>query len=274
MLPAFLITFREVIEASLIVATILGILIKLNQKKGIKTVWLATVAATVVSVALLIGGSLFGLRMQEVYSGKTEEIIEGGLMITSAVFITWAVFFLHKYFGNYKAKLLQKIKHTVEEQEQKGLFILAFTAVLREGFEIVLFLSTIYFSSQPKEILTGFLGGLGGGLLVSLAFFTATLKMPVFYAFRVTSILLILFAGGLLARGIHEFAQVGLIPEIGKVTFAFMPEKTTVIGDMIKAIFGITQKMHATQLVPYTAYIAFMHWWVFFRHQPKVNAKI
>lgn len=265
MLPAFLITFREVIEASLIVATILGILVKLNQTKGIKTVWLATGAATIMSVLLLIGGSLFGLKMQEVYSGKTGVIVEGILMITSAVFITWAVFFLHKYFGKYKAKLLQKIRKTVEEQEQKGLFILAFTAVLREGFEIVLFLSTVYFSSQPKEILTGFLGGLGGGLLLSLAFFAATLKMPVFYAFRVTSILLILFAGGLLARGVHEFTEIGLIPEIGKVTFAFMPAKTTVAGDMIRAIFGITQKMYATQLVPYAAYIAFMHWWVFFK---------
>lgn len=265
MLPSFLITLREVIEASLIVATILGILIKLNQTKGVKTVWLATLSATGVSVSLLFLGSLFGIKIQELYTGKTEEFIEGVLMIVSAVFITWAVFFLHNYFGRYKTKLIHKIKQSVEQQEQKGLFVLAFTAVLREGFEIVLFLSTIYFSSNPQQILSGFGLGLIGGLLVSLAFFTATLKLPVFYAFRFTSMLLILFAAGLLARGVHEFAEVGLLPEVGKMTFAFIPAKTTLAGDILKAVFGIRQNMDVIQLTLYGGYTAFMSWWVFFR---------
>jgi high-affinity iron transporter len=269
MLPAFLITFREVIEASLIVATILGILVKLNQTKGIKTVWLATGTATLLSILLLGLGSLFGIKVQEVYSGKTEEFIEGILMVLSAIFITWAVFFLHKYFSNYKVKLLKKVKETVEKEEQKGLFVLVFTAVFREGFEIVLFLSTIYFSSNPQEIFTGFSGGMIAGLLVSVAFFTATLRMPIYYAFRVTSALLILFAAGLLSRGIHEFSEVGFIPEIGKFTLAFIPAKATFAGDMVKAIFGLTKNMDLIQATAYTTYVVFMAWWVYVRDMAK-----
>lgn len=264
MLPAFLITLREVIEASLIVATILGILVRLKQTKGVKTVWLATGSAAIASILLLGVGSLLGLKVQEIYESK-EPYIEGSLMVVSAIFITWAVFFLHKYFASYKTRLLMKIKKTVEEQEQKGLFILAFTAVFREGFEIVLFLSTIYFSSSPQSILTGFTGGLLGGLLISFALFAASLKMPVFYAFRVTSLLLILFAAGLLVRGVHEFAEVGALPEIGKMTLAFIPPKTTFVGDMLKAVFGITQKMDLIQVSLYAGYTAFMSWWVFWR---------
>src|SRR3989338_5910605 len=267
MLPAFLITLREVIEASLIVATILGILVKLKQRKGVKTVWYATGAATLVSIFLLGIGSLFGFKVKELYSGAVEEFTEGILMVTSAIFITWAVFFLHKYFSRYKMRLLQKVKETIEQEEQKGLFILVFTAVIREGFEIVLFLTTIYFSSNPQSIFVGFAGGVIGGLLISFALFTATLKMPVYYAFRATSILLILFAAGLLARGVHEFAEVGLFPEIGKMTFAFIPPKTTFSGDMLKAIFGITQKMDLIQLSLYAGYTVLMSWYVFFRKQ-------
>src|SRR3989344_3077367 len=139
MLAALLITFREVIEATLIVATVLGILTKLRQTKSIKTVWLATLAATVVSILLLVGGSLLGLRIHQLYTGKTEELFEGIMMFTSAVFITWAVFWLHKYFARHKLALLQKVKSTIETEKQTGLFILVFTAVFREGFEIVLF---------------------------------------------------------------------------------------------------------------------------------------
>lgn len=265
MLPAFLITFREVIEASLIVATILGILVKLKQIKGIKTVWMATGSATFVSVLLLGIGSLLGLEVQKIYSGKTEEFIEGLLMIISAVFITYAVFFLHKYFSRYKVRLLQKVKDTVEKEEQRGLFILVFTAVFREGFEIVLFLSTIYFSSNPQQIFTGFAGGLIGGLIISFALFSATLRMPVYYAFRISSILLILFAAGLLARGVHEFAEAGVVPELAKMTLPFIPHSGSFVADMVKAVFGITKKMDIIQVSLYVCYTAVMSWYVFFR---------
>jgi len=276
MLPSFLITFREVIEASLIVATILGILVKLNQRKSIKTVWLATGFAVLTSLLLLVGGSLFGLRVQELYTGKTEESVEGALMVTSAVFITWAVFFLHNYFGRYKTHLLQKIKSTVAREEQRGLFMLVFTAVFREGFEIVLFLATVYLSNNPQQILSGFAVGAAAALLVSFGLFTATLRLPVYYAFRITSMLLILFAAGLLSRGVHEFAEVGFLPEIGRMTFAFIPPKATFLGDTIKAVFGITQKMDAIQLTLYIGYVSFMTWWVFLRnrrHYAKTKVK-
>lgn len=269
MLPAFLITFREVIEASLIVATILGILVRLKQKKGVRSVWLATLAAAGVSVVLLLLGSLVGVKVQEIYSGKIEQLIEGILMVISALFITWAVFFLHNIFGKYKTRLLTKIKSSVENQEQKGLFWLTFTAVFREGFEIVLFLSTIYFSSDPQRILSGFFGGTISALIVSFGLFTATLRLPVFYAFRVTSLLLILFAAGLLARGIHEFSEFGILPEIGKMTLFALPADSTVVGDLLKAIFGVTQKMDIIQLTVYGSYVILMSWRVFVRKTSK-----
>ncbi len=264
MLPSFLITFREVVEASLIVATILGILVKLKQTKSIKTVWIATSAAIVVSVVLLFLGSLAGIKVQQAYSGKTEEIIEGVLMVTSAVFITWAVFFLHNYFGKYKTQLLQKIKSTVL-QEKKGLFILVFTAVFREGFEIVLFLTTIYFSSNPQSIFSGFILGSIAALFISFGLFIGTIRLPVFYAFRITSLLLILFAGGLLSRGIHEFAEFGAIPEIGVRTLSIIPQSSTYQGQMIKAVFGLSQKMDFLQIAAYSLYVLLMSYRVFFK---------
>ncbi len=267
MIAAFLITLREVIEASLIVATILGILIKLNHRKGVRTVWYATILAAVLSVLLLGVGSIFGIKIQEVYSGKTEEFIEGILMVLSAAFITWAVFFLHKYFARYKTHLLVKINESIRKEEQKGLFWLAFTAVFREGFEIVLFLSTIFFSSNPQAIFIGFSGGLMGGLLISAGLFAATLRLPIVYAFRVTSALLILFAGGLFARGVHEFAEAGVIPELTKITLAFLPAKATLAGDMVKAVFGVTRTMDFIQLSVYGGYVSFMTWWVFLRKE-------
>ncbi|OGK18276.1 hypothetical protein A3G67_03205 [Candidatus Roizmanbacteria bacterium RIFCSPLOWO2_12_FULL_40_12] len=267
MLPAFLITFREVIEAALIVVTILGILVKLHQGKGIKTVMYATTAAAVASIALVGIGSLLGFQMQKLYSGRTEELIEGVLMILSAVFITWAVFFLHKSFSRYKIHLLKSVKEKIETEEQKGLFFLVFTAVFREGFEIALFLSTIYFSSNPTSIFIGFTSGALVALVVSFALFTSLVKLPLHYAFRTTSILLVLFAAGLLGRGAHEFTEVGFFPEMGKITLAFIPHTSSFMGSLIQIVFGLTKTMDAMQLVFYSAYTLFMIRFLFFKRK-------
>ncbi len=265
MLPSLLITFREVLEASLIVATILGILSKIGQKKEIAIVWSATVLAGLVSVGIIIVSSIFGFNLANTYKGSIEETIEGSLMILSAIFITWAVFFLHTHFGKHKTRYLSTLKDTIEKEEKRGLFILVFTAVFREGFEIILFLSTLYFSSNPSEILGGFSIGFVLAIGLSLGLFSATVRMPVYWAFRTTSIMLILFAGGLLARGVHEFSEVGVIPEFSKITIWLLPQQPTIATDIIKSIFGITRTMDMLQIASYLLYTSVMIWWVFFR---------
>jgi high-affinity iron transporter len=272
MIPALLITFREVIEATLIVATILGILTKLNQSKSIKTVWLASISAGVVCVGLLLLGSLLGLKVRELYgSGRVEPLFEGTLMVISAIFITWAVFWLHRYFAQYKVRLLQQIKTTISGSGQLGLFILVFTAVFREGFEIVLFLSTIYLSEQPIHILSGFGLGMVLGLLVAVLCFTATLKLPVFRAFQMTTVLLILFAAGLLARGVGELGEAGVLPHVQDLTLLFLPEGGRIAADTIKAVFGLSRTMNYLQLSLYAVYIAVMRWYLFLRKKKSLK---
>lgn len=273
MLPAFLITLREVIEASLIVATIAGILIKLKEKSHLRVVWLGTIAAAIVSIGLLAVGSITGLKIQELYSGRTEQLFEGTMMMVSAVFITWAVFWLHKYFAYYKVRLLQKVKSTIAENQQKSLFFLVFTAVFREGFEVVLFLSTIYLSEKPDAVLGGFSLGLAGGLIIALLFITATLKLPVYRAFQVTTVLLILFAAGLLGRGVHEFTEAGMFPEISQVTLSFIPPNGHLVGDLLKSIFGWSHKMTSLQLVAYALYIEVMRKYIYHRKEIQLGKR-
>lgn len=267
MLPAFLITFRETLEASLIVAAILAILIKFNQQKVIRSVWTASGLAALASIVILIIASLLGLRIQEIYSGKTEELIEGVFMIASAAFITWAVFFLHKTFTDFKKGVFKKISEKAEKQEIRGIFWLTFLAVFREGFEIVLFLSTIFLSSKPIEVFSGFIAGVSSGLIIALTLVITSVKLPIKMAFKSINLLLIFFASGLLARGIHEFQEAGMVPEMAPLNLAFLPEKGTFAADTIKAIFGLTPQMNPIQISLYAAYSAALFWFVFFKKE-------
>jgi len=75
---------------------------------------------------------------------------------------------------------------------------------------------------------------------------------------KLTSILLILFAGGSLVRGIHEFTEIGILPGIREITLPLIPSSTTVIGDLFKTVFGITQQMSLLQSSVYILYVGFM----------------
>lgn len=271
MLAAFLISFREVMEASFIVAIILGLLMKLNHKKSIKTVWLATFSACISAVLILAAGSLLGFEVNQLFKGENEELFEGIMMVLSAFFITWAVFSLHKYLAQQKAKILKRVETAVEKDEQGGIFLLTFVAVLREGLEIVLFLSTIFFSTSPGQIFSGFLLGFSAALLICITFVKFSLKLPVKIAFRFISIFLILFAAGLLARGIHEFMELGFIPEFYSITLSFIPHNIQLISDFIKVLFGITRQMDVIQIFAYSIYSLSLGWYIFFKPLSKAE---
>jgi high-affinity iron transporter len=183
------------------------------------------------------------------------------------MFITWAVFFLHAMFAKKKVAHLRKVNDIVERQEQSALFILAFSAVIREGLEITLFLSTLFLTSQPIHIFLGFSIGIVMGILISFAFFSATLRLPVYYAFRVTSFLLILFAAGMLARGMQEFNELALIPSMAFKPFFFLPDPESIIGQFITSILGVWKHMDGIQVSAYALYAGFMAWRVFIKRE-------
>jgi len=268
---ALLITFREVIEAALILSIVVNLLLKLNQKNLIRVIIKATVSAFSFSLILVWIASVLGYKIQQIYTGRTEEFIEGTLMIISAIFITGAIFFLHRYTSKQNYQLTSKIKDKLENQGKQGLFILVFTAVFREGFEIVLFLSSLYLTNNPNQILIGFFGGIIIGIAVAIILFRFLSLLALQKAIRITNILLILFAAGLLARGIAEFTEAGILPQFYSLTIPFLHSEKTVIGSIIKTIFGITKSMNIFQIATYLIYSLSISWYLFFYQKSTRN---
>ena len=211
MFAAFLITLREVIEATLIVATILGVCTKIHENLGTAVIWAATISAVLGSIGILGVAGMVGVQMHTLYT-KREPYIEGFLMITSAIFITWAVFFLHTFFAQTKGKLLKKTHSTISQGGRWGLFLLVFLAVFREGFEVMLFLSTTLFTSSPITVWEGCALGFIAGLGVAYLFYKTTIRVPLALLYQTSSLLLIGFGGYLITSGIQEFMEVHIVP--------------------------------------------------------------
>jgi high-affinity iron transporter len=267
MFPTFLITLREVIEASIIVSVLIALLIRFDQRENLRTVWLA-IGSAIVSSLILVGiGSLIGIQVQEVYV-EHEAIFEGILMIVSVIFITWVIFYLHEFLSTNQKKLTEEAALKIQQREKEGIFIMVFTIVFREGVEIALFLTTLYLYSNPKDVLLGFIYGLMAGIFISFIFYKTTQKIPVNNILNVTNILLILFSAGLLIRAIHEFTEAKILPEFGNISLFFMPSSSTVVGSTIKSLFGFTNEINLIQIIAYTVYIIFIVYLVKYDKSP------
>ncbi len=261
MIPAFLITLREVIEASLIVATFAGILTKLGKREELKVLYSGATLAAVTSIAVIFSASFIGINVQRLYTGNVEAVTEGILYIFSSIFVTYAVFFLHNHFAGQRVRLIQQMHAALSTQERNGLFFLAFSLVLREGIEIALFLSTTFLSESPVAIIGGFALGLATGLVIATLMVIATIRIPVYVALRTTTVLIVLFAAGLLSQGVHELTEAGLLPVTHDVTIALLTHTQHGFNDVLKAVLGITPSMSASQLATYGAYVVYM--WVY-----------
>jgi len=255
MLSSFLITLREGLEAALIIGIILAYLARTGNRQGFKPVWLGTSLAVLVS---LIAGATVYLLAGE-FTGQAEEIFEGFAMFIAAGILTWMIFWMRKQAVNIKAHLQAQIQSVLTSGSSLGLVILAFVVVVREGIETVLFLfaATRVAESPPLFTVGGFVG-LAIAIVIGYSIYKGTSKLNLRTFFNVTSVVLIVFAAGLLAHGIHEFHEAGLIPPVVEHVWDInhiLPEKST-FGRLLTAIVGYNGNPSLVEVVTYFGYLA------------------
>ena len=256
MVSSLLITLREGLEAALIIGIILAYLARTGNRQAFKPVWLGTLLAIVVSV--MSGFAIYFLAGE--LEGRAEEIFEGLATLTAAGVLTWMIFWMRKQAINIKAHLHAQIRSVLSSGSSLGLVLLAFVAVVREGIETVLFLFAA--TSVAESAVLSALGGLLGLVLavaIGYSIYKGTSNLDLRTLFSVTSILLILFAAGLLAHGIHEFHEAAIIPPVVEHVWDInwlIPETST-FGRFLTAIFGYNANPSLVEVGAYFGYLVF-----------------
>lgn len=252
MLPSYLLSLREGIEAALIVGIVLSALRQMNQIKFAPAVWAGVAGAAALSLIAAIVLTAFGWSLE----GPAEPIFEGITMFLAAGVLTWMIFWMHSNSRQMKGELESGVRQALSTNGTRGLFALAFIAVFREGIELALFLTASVFASNPVETILGSLLGLFTAILLGWSLFATTVKLDLRRFFRVTGILLILFAAGLVAHGVHEFNEVGLIPSVIEHVWDInlvLDEKST-FGSILIALFGYNGNPSLTEVLAYGFY--------------------
>ena len=252
MLASFLLSLREGIEAALIIGIVLGALRKLNRSEMEPAVWYGTISAVAVSLLTGIVLTAFGLSLE----GAAEQLFEGIAMLLAAAVLTWMIFWMNRQARSIKGELEAGVNRATSTGGTRALFSLAFLAVVREGIELALFLTAATFASDLQSTLLGTLLGLGAAVLLGWGLFASTRRLNLRRFFQVTGVLLILFAAGLVAHGVHEFNEVGWIPSVVEHVWDVNPiiDENSTLGLMLKALFGYNGNPSLTEVMAYLAY--------------------
>jgi len=254
MIAAYLLALREGMEATLIVGVALGALRKARRPELARPIWLGVVLAAAVS--LVVGGAL-ALAGGEL-EGPAEIAFEGITMLLAAGVLTWMVFWMQSQGRMIQANLEIGVQRAAASGQRKALFWLAFLAVLREGIETALFLTAAGLATGFTSTVYGGLLGIATAIALGWALFAATVRLDVRRFFSVTGALILLFAAGLVAHGVHEFNELGWIPAVVEHIWDTNPilDEGSLPGQLLKSLFGYNGNPSLTEALAYLAYLA------------------
>ncbi len=166
---------------------------------------------------------------------------------------------------NIVIELHKKVDREIDEQHKAGLFFLVFISVLREGIETVIFLGAASFMNSENSIIGAILG-IAIAIILGYFIFVAGKKINLKKFFNVTSIILILFAAGLTAHGIHEFQEAKLLPTYIEHVWDTNPELNAdgsypllhekgSLGSISKGLLGYNGDPSLIEVLSYFAYL-------------------
>jgi high-affinity iron transporter len=260
MVSSFLLSLREGLEAALIIGIVLGALRKIRCTDLAPALWVGTLAATGVSILAAVLLTIFGLSLE----GNAEKIYEGITMFLAAGILTWMIFWMSGQARHLKGELEEGVNKAAVSTGKRSLFWLAFFAVVREGVELALFITAAFFAGNNEQVgtntiqtLAGVVLGLGTAILLGWSLLATTVRLDLRRFFQITGMLLILFAAGLVAHGIHEFNEINWIPSIVEHVWdvnSFIDE-TSVSGELLKTLFGYNGNPSLTEMIGYIAYL-------------------
>jgi len=249
MLATAVIMFREVLEAALIIAIVLG------ASRGIagRGKWVAAgigiglLGASSVAIMANIASSEF--------SGYGQAILNAVILLSAVVMLTWHNVWMSAHGRELSAEV-KAVGMSVQSGQRPltALLVITMVAVMREGSEAVLFLWAIATSGeQSLNMVLGGLGGVVAGILVGLLLYLGLLRIPVRHFFSITSWLILFLASGLAAQAAGFLNQIGLLPALGNGVWntSNILNQTSLVGQLLHILVGYIARPSGIEIVFY-----------------------
>lgn len=250
----FLIGLREGLEAVLVVVLLLAYVRKSGRSWLLPRIFAGVGLA--VTVSLGFGALLtFGPRG---LTFEAQEAIGGGLSIIAVGFVTWMVFWMASASKTLASDLRGKVDQAAEGSGW-ALVLVAALAVGREGLETALFLwAATRATGETWEPLLGATLGILVAVVLGALLHRGVLRINLSKFFTWTGAALIVVAGGVLAYGIHDLQEAGILPGLHNLAFdvSHIIAPGSIIGTLLKGVFNFSPATTWLEAITWTLYVA------------------
>ena len=255
---SLLITLREGLEIALVLAIATAYLVKSGRRADLHQI---LVGAALAGLVCIVAGVLVHTFTNGLV-GKAEQATEGTLALASCIVLTWMIFWMRRNSRSMGGELRAKVDAATTGQ---ALTLLAFIAVAREGFETVLFLlGAETQAATGGQVVVGGLIGLGIAAVLGWLIYVGGRRIDLGTFFKVTGVLMVLFAAGLAAKTVHEFRELAgfesgwLIDPMWNITSG--PLAVGTFHDFIEGLFGWSADPERIRVLAYFAFVVPVMW--------------
>jgi high-affinity iron transporter len=238
MIPTFVIALREGVEASLIVGIIAAFLVREGRRDAMRQMWAGIAIAVALCVGVAVMLRVIGQELPQREQEGLETVI--GLIAVSAV--TYMIVWMRRNARGIKRALEGNAASALASGSAMALVGMAFLAVLREGFETSVFmLAAFQDASDTTAAGTGAVIGLVAAIAIGIGIYRGGVRINLTRFFRVTGLILVFVAAGLLATSLHTAHEAGWLNGLQSqaVDLGWLVQPGTASGSLLTGMLGL-----------------------------------
>ena len=253
MLPTFVIGLREGLEAALIVGIVAAFLRQQGRRDALRWAWAGVALAVAISIGVGVGLRL----LSEQLPYRQQEGLETVVGFLAVGVVTFMIFWMRKHARGLRRELERSAGAAIATGSVLALVGMAFFAVIREGLETAVFLVAA-FDASTKPVATGS-GAVLGILLAALlgwGIYRGGVKIDLARFFRLTSVVLVLVAAGLVASALHTAHEAAWLNTLQAqaLDLEWLVEPGSVRSALLTGMVGLQPRPVVAELAGYLLY--------------------
>lgn len=253
MIPTFVITLREGVEAALIVGIIAAFLVKEGRRDALRQMWIGVAIAVTLCVGAAVVLEIIGQELPQ----RQQEGLETVVGLIAVMAVTYMIVWMRRNARGIKATLEGEAASALAAGSTMALVAMAFLAVLREGLETSVFLLAAFQNATDTAAAgSGAVLGLIAAAAIGLGLYRGGVRINLTRFFRVTGVVLVFVAAGLMATAAHTAHEAGWINGLQgqAIDLSWLVQPGTISGSLLTGMLGLQPSPTVIEAMVYLLY--------------------